>query len=167
MINKRFLIVLFPVIFGLTVFSCKSKEEPENETIKTINPKELTPSPVIHDSLSAEQLEKVKKIQRIFEEVNPSTLEETADDFKRDENPDNEIAIWLAMANAYEQFTSKHKSLDINKKTEAYRLILMRSMENEANAKAEIGLKFLTDKEVAEIFSYYTLEARPITVEKR
>jgi hypothetical protein len=39
--------------------------------------------------------------------------------------------------------------------------------EIETNAKAEIGLKYLTEKEVAEIFSYYTSAAKPVTVEKR
>lgn len=85
----------------------------------------------------AAQLEKIMRIQRIFAEVNPSTLEETIDDFKRDQNPDSEIATWLAMANAYEKITLNNKGLDINKKGEAYKLILMRSMENEADAKAE------------------------------
>jgi accessory colonization factor AcfC len=158
---------MLPVVYAFTFISCKTKVESESATIERIDPKEITPGPVVHDTLNSDQLEKVKKIQRVLEEVNPSTLEETIDDFKQDQHPDGEIESWLAMANAYEKFTSQHKALDINKKTEAYRLILMRSMENEANAKAEIGLKYLTDKEVREIFSYYTLEAKPITVEKR
>jgi hypothetical protein len=166
---KRLLIVVFPVVFGLTVFSCKEKEKarPLPTTIGKIDPNELTPSPIVHETLSPDQMEKIMTIQRVFAEVNPSTLEETIDDFKRDKNPDSEIATWLAMANAYEKFTVNHKPLDINKKVEAYKLILMRSMENEADAKAETNLKFLTDKEVAEIFSYYILEAQPITVKKR
>ena len=164
---KRFLIVVLPVVFGLTVFSCKEKAKPEPAPVEKINVKELSPGPVVHENLSEAQLEKIMRIQRVLAEVNPSTLEETIDDFKSEQNPDKEIAIWLAMANAYEKFTGNHKGLDRNKKEEAYNLILMRSMENEADAKAETGLKYLTDKEVAEIFSYYTLEARPITVEKR
>jgi hypothetical protein len=117
--------------------------------------------------LSAGQIEKITKIQTAFAEVNPSSLEETITDFKRDRNPDNEIAIWLAMANAYERFTSKNVGVPLDKKKEAYKLILMRSMESEADAKAKSNLKLLTDREVAEIFSYYTLEAKPITVEQR
>ena len=154
-------------IFGWTIVSCKSKVETEEAPVEKMNVKELVPGPVVHDSLTTEQVDKIKKIQRVFYEVNPSTLEETMDDFKRDQHPDNEIAIWLAMANAYEKFTNNHKGIGIDKKTEAYRLILMRSMENEADAKAETNLKWLTDKEVAEIFSYYTVEARPVVVEKR
>ena len=163
MLNKS--LTILPILLILTIFSCKTKEEPE--TPKPLAPQELTPGPIVHDTLTTDQLKKIETIQQTFAEVNPSTLEETIDDFKRDQHPDREIESWLAMAHAYGKFTTKHKGLDLNKKTEAYRLILMRSMEDETNARAEIGLKYLTDKEVKEIFSYYTLEARPITAVKK
>ncbi|MBO9204379.1 MULTISPECIES: hypothetical protein [Niastella] len=167
MLNNSLLIAVLLLIFGLSFYSCKTKVEAESGTVHPINPGEITPGPVVNDTLSAVQLKKIKKIQRVFEEVEPSTLEETINDFKQDKAPEKEIASWYAMAKVYEKFTLKHKHLDINKKTEAYRLILMRSQENEANALAEIGLKYLTHKEVAEIFGYYNVEAKPITVEKK
>jgi hypothetical protein len=154
-------------IFCLTFFSCKTDDKSENSIVQNINTNELTISPIRHDTLSLEQIEKIQKIQATFSEVNPSTLEQTITDFKRDQNPDNEIAIWLAMAKTYEKFNLQHTELDINKKKEAYGLILMRSMENEAEAKANSKLKLLTDNEVAEIFSYYDLEAKPITFEQK
>jgi hypothetical protein len=166
-LNKAFHTFLFTATLGLTFFSCKTNNKSDNSTIQTANPNDLTPGPIVHDSLSTDQIEKIKKIQVTFSEVNPSSLEETITDFKRDRNPNNEIAIWLAMANAYEKFTSKRTTLDLNKKKEAYGLILMRSMANEAEAKAQSDLKLLTDEEVEEIFSYYKLEAKPITVEQK
>jgi accessory colonization factor AcfC len=153
-------------MLGWAFASCKSNVKVEKVTVDSITPTATTPAPAVHGTLSAAQLEKITTIQRIFAEVNPSTLEETIDDFKQEQDPDREIAIWSAMANAYEKFTNR-KPLDINKKTEVYNLILMRSMENEADAKAETNLKYLTDKEASELLSYYTLEARPITVEKK
>lgn len=165
--NKNKSPLLLLIIFGLTIFSCNTNDKSENSSVKTINANDLTLSPVVHDSLSADQIEKITKIQTTFSEVNPSTLEETILNFKRDRNPDNEIAIWLAMAKAYEKFTLKHKSIDINKKKEAFGLILMRSMENEESVKANASLVLLTDEEVSEIFSYYNLEAKPITVEQK
>jgi len=158
---------LLLTIFGLTMFSCKTNDKSKNSNVETINANDLTLSPVIHDTLNSNQIEKITEIQRVFSEVNPSSLEETITDFKRDRNPDNEIAIWLAMANAYEKFTSKNPSIDIDKKKEAYELILIRSMENEENAKAKANLKLLSAKEISEIFSYYELEAKPITVEQK
>ncbi len=161
---KRTLLI---IIFGLTIFSCKTKVEPESTPVEKVNPGKPTPAPVVPDTLSSTQLEKIKKIQRVFNEVDPGTLEETIDDFKSNQHPDDEIATWLAMANAYEKFITKHKTFNANKKTEAYRLLLMRSIENEANAKAEIGLKYLSDKEVTEIFGYYAGEERMVTEERK
>jgi len=155
------------IIFGLVLFSCKTNDKSDESKVKTINVNNLTLSPVIHDTLSSDQIKSIEKIQTAFSEVNGSTLEETITNFKKDQHRDNEIAIWLAMANAYEKFTAKHTLVDIKKKKEAYGLILMRSMVNEGDAKAKSHLKLLTDKEVSEIFSYYNLAAKPITVEKR
>jgi hypothetical protein len=166
-INKILSAFLLLAMFGVTLFSCKPNDKSENSNVQTINANDLTLSPVVHDTLSPDQIERITKIQAAFSEVNPSTLEETVTNFKRDRNPDSEIAIWLAMANAYEKFTAKNTSIDINKKKEAYGLILMRSMENEEGAKAKSNLKLLTDKEVSEIFGYYNLEAKPITVEQK
>jgi hypothetical protein len=48
-------------------------------------------------------------------------LEETITDFKRDLNPDNEIKIWLTMAEAYQNYLdSKKEKIDLNTKIEVY-----------------------------------------------
>lgn len=166
-LNQKFSTPLFILILVLAVAACKTNNNSEHSNVQTIKAGDLTLGPIVHDTLSADQIEKIKTIQAAFAEVNPSSLEETITDFKRDQHPDGEIASWLAMANAYEQFTSKHAGAPLDKKKEAYKLILLRSMENETDAKANANLKLLTDKEVAEIFSYYTLEPKPITVERK
>jgi hypothetical protein len=166
-LNKLVLFFSTVCIIGLTQFSCKTKTNSDSSKVETVNVKDLTLSPVVYDTLNKQQLEKIKKIQEVFAEVNPSTLDETITNFKRDQNPDNEIAIWLTMATAYEKFILKNKNIDSKKREEAYKLILMRSMENETEAKIKSNLKLLSDKEVSEIFSYYNLEAKPITVEQK
>lgn len=165
--NKYFSSLIFLTFFGLAIFSCKVNDKPENSNAGTANADDLILGPIVHDSLSAGQIEKINKIYTAFSEVNPSTLEETITNFKRDRDPDNEISIWLAMANAYQKFTAKNTDIDINKKKEAYVLILMRSMEDEENAKAQANVQLLTDREVSEIFSYYNLDAKPIVVEQQ
>jgi len=167
MLNRSFLMVVLLVMLGWAYSSCKSNVKVEKVTIDSIAPTETSPAPAAPGTFNATQLEKIMTIQRVFAEVNPSTLEETIDDFKQEKDPDSEIALWLAMAHAYQKFTANHPTIDGNKKLEAYNLILLRSMENEADAKAETNLKYLTNKEVAEIFSYYALEAKPVTVEKK
>lgn len=53
------------------------------------------------------------------------------------------------------------------KKQEAYKLILLRSMMTEEEAKKKAELKILNDSEVSEIFFHYNKAPKPITVEKR
>ena len=154
--------LLLIATLGLT--SCKTDNKSDSQETQTINPADVALGPIVHDTLSANQIENIKKIQAIFSEVNSSSLEETITNFQRDQDPDAEIVIWLAMANAYDKFVSKRPGLELNKKQEAYRLILMRSMNEEADAKANVDLKVLSDAEVSEIFSYYNLESKPLTI---
>lgn len=118
-------IAILVIIFSLTIYSCNSSVKSSDN--QTINIDRLTVSPEVHDSLNTDQTTKVKKIYITFSEVNPSTLEETISNFKRDQYPDNEINVWLNMAKTYENFISTRTSkLDLNKKKEVYKLILIR-----------------------------------------
>ena len=155
---------LFAASFISVIFSCKTNDKRDDSSVKTVKASDLIASPVVHDTLSQVQIEKIKKIQIAFQEVNPSTLEETIINFKRDQHPDSEIAVWLTMADVYEKFTSIRTSLDIEKKKEAYELILIRSMMDETEAKNQASVKLLTASEVAEIFSYYKSDPKPISV---
>ena len=91
---------------ALTATACNSNNQDEQTTTK-VDISTLHQSPVAHATLSPAQLEKLKFIYTTFSEVQPSTLEETITDFKRDQNPDDEIAIWMSMANAYQKFVQE------------------------------------------------------------
>lgn len=149
---------------GLTTSTCNSNHQNEQESMK-VDVNTLHVSPVVHDTLSSAQLEKIGFIHNSFAEVQPGTLEETITDFKRDQNPDNEIAIWLSMANAYKNFVQKKgSSLDIAAKKEAYKLILLRSEMSGKEAVAEAKLKLLSSTDVSDILSYYDQAPEPIKV---
>ena len=79
--------------------------------------------------MTQEQIEKIKTIHDVFAEVDKSSLEQTITDFKRDLHPDNEIKIWLQMANSYERYLSKKKK-SIEEKREIFKLILLRSTQS-------------------------------------
>lgn len=159
-LNRVSQMFLFVAICGMAFFSCRSNSKSDNSNVQTVNPNDLILSPVVHDSLSMDQIEKIKKIQKAFSEVDSITLEETITIFKRDSDPDSEIEIWLAMLNVYEKIITKNPALDINRKKEVYRLLLLYTRGNEAEVKAKAGLKLLTDKEVSEIFGYCELEEK-------
>ena len=154
-------------ILTVSIISCKEKTKP-NSNIEITNIENLTPGPIVHNSLSEKQLDKIKDIQQTFNEVYPVSLDETITNFKRDQNPDNEINIWMNMANTYKYFASANtgeKKIEVRK--EAFKLILMRSMMSEKEAINSSDLKLLNKNEVQEILKNYALAAEPIKVEKK
>ncbi len=150
----------------LILSSCNSKDEKEN--IQTMNTNDIQMSEVVHDTLTEDQINKIKKIQSIFEEVYPVSLEETITNFKRDLHPDGEIDVWLQMADAYEKYiSSKKNKLDLNTKKEVFKLILSRSMMSSEEAIPNSKLTILTEKEAKEVLSYYTAIPDPIDIVKK
>ncbi|GAL64192.1 hypothetical protein [Algibacter lectus] len=122
----------------------------------------------MHKALTDEQLAKIKDIQETFNEVYPVSLDETITNFKRDQNPDNEINIWQNMANAYKAYAVDNTEEEkLGARKEAFRLILMRSMMPDKEAVSSSELKILSESEAQEILKNYTLEAKPVKVEKR
>ncbi|UMQ42795.1 hypothetical protein MKS83_03665 [Chryseobacterium sp. Y16C] len=155
--------ILYPVLLLVFILSCQPKKG--NNEIITLNPNKITRNEIVYDTLTSNQLDKIKIIQTTFQEVYPATLEETIDDFKRDQNPDNEIAIWLTMANAYEGFLKiKKEKVDLPRKKEAFKLILSRSMMPSDQAIENSELKILTQEEAKEILSLYKEDPHPLKV---
>ncbi|MFT3934101.1 MAG: hypothetical protein QM726_10835 [Chitinophagaceae bacterium] len=153
-----------PCLFALVFSACHS-QQPSQVVIMSPGPIKETPAPIaVSENLTAAQLEKINRIQSVFAEVFPESIEETVADFKKDKNPDAEIGIWLSMANAYEKFTAKQKSISPEKKKEVFTLLLMRSMQEEAEAIASAKLTLVDDKEASEICSYYQAAAAPLLV---
>lgn len=153
-------------ILLILLFSCNPKKE--NNEIVNLDSDQIKIGEIVHDTLSADNLIKIKHIQSTFQEVYPSTLEETINNFKRDQNPDNEIAIWLDMSSAYKKYLmSKNDKLDLPRKREVFKLLLSRSMmpSNEAILNAE--LKILDENEANKVLSFYTESPKPIKVYKK
>lgn len=126
------------IILSIMIFSCCNSK-------KEIN------------TLTKEQIHKIKKIQFTLSEVHPVSLEETINIFKSDQNPDSEIDIWLQMANTYEWYLKTKGKLDLKTKEEVFKLILSRSMMTEEAAIIDSELKILTQNEAKEILTHYTL----------
>ncbi|OMQ11731.1 hypothetical protein [[Flexibacter] sp. ATCC 35103] len=149
------------ILILISIFTSYRKAQ-KNESLKDIDPNQLIPGPIVHDKLSDEQIEKITKIQSVFSDVYPISLEDSIKNFKRDRNPDNEIRVWYNMMNAYEKFVSKDPQITLEKKSEAFKLILSRSMMDESKVRNQTEFRVLNDNEVNEIFANYTLQSKPI-----
>lgn len=142
------LISILNFLLALALTSCQEKE--------VVNLDNLIPSPIVIDSLSNPQLEKVTFIQQTFQEVLPISIEETMNNFKRDAHPDNEIEIWMGMAKAYQGFEINNKKVtDSNRRQEAFKLIFMRSMMSQEQVLEQTKLEYLTTPEAKQLLSSY------------
>lgn len=138
---------------------CDRKSPPKTLTAGELS--SLKPGP-IRGALSAEQVERLKRIQQVFAEVDPTPLPKLVEDFSRDEDPDQEIAIWEAMATAYSGFLDAKKTT-VAGRQEAFSLLLLRSGSSTATV-LERPLKVLTAEEAADLLSRYTDAPVPIKV---
>jgi len=150
----------------LLITSCNSSNEDQQE-IQKLDPNEIRMNEIVHDELTDEQLTKIKKIHSTFQEVDKTSLEQTITDFKRDLNPDNEIAIWLNMAEVYQNYlNSVNNTIDLNTKIEVYQLILSRSMMPDDEAIKNSNLTLLTKAEAEKVLEFYKAKPDPIDVVK-
>ncbi|MCD0464778.1 hypothetical protein [Flavobacterium sp. ENC] len=147
------------LLFLFLILSCNKKED----QIQEINANKFQLNKVVHDSLTQEQIEKIKTIHNVFAEVDKSSLEQTITDFKRDLHPDNEIKIWLQMAKAYEGYLSKSKK-SIEEKREIFKLILLRSTQSTEETIHSIDLEYLSKKDAEEVLSFYPNTPKPLSV---
>lgn len=159
--------IIFTLITTILLSSCFPKKSQE-EDIQTINPNEIKLNEVVQDSLTKEQIGKIKIIQSTFADVYPVSLEETITNFKRDQNPETEITIWLEMVNAYKNYlNSKTNNLNLETKKEVFKLILSRSMMPDEEAISNSQLNILTIKDAKEVLSYYNAKPDPIDIVKK
>lgn len=160
----RIRLLLFIIINGLICCREKNNEKPVDTEMAI---KDLKFNGVVHDSLTTKQIKEIERIQSVFSEVNSSSLDETINNFKRDKNPDSEIAIWLKMADAYERFTLNKHVEEHDKKEEAYQIVLLRSAMTEKDVMDKVDITYLTKDEVKEILSYYLDPPQPLKVQKK
>jgi hypothetical protein len=149
---------------GVAIFiACTPPQNQPEETI-LIDPNEIRMGGIVHDTLSHGQLQKIGYIHSTFEEVYPITLEETITNFRRDLNVDDEMDVWMMMAQTYNAYVEGKPDLDLNTKMEVYKLVLSRSMMPSAEAVKNVELKNLSEEEALQMLSLYGREAKPINV---
>jgi len=94
-------------------------------------------------------MERIYKLRNTLAEVENSSIEKWVDNFKRDANPDKELAVWERIADGYTRYCSK-RLLSIEAKKDVFQLLLLRSMASEQEVLNHVKLKTLTVDEAKE-----------------
>jgi hypothetical protein len=108
-------------------------------------------------------MERIRKLQQTFSEVDPMPLEKWVDDFKRDKDPDREIRIYEGMAEAYTAYCSG-RQLTLQAKQDVHQVVLLRSGAPDAQVLPQLTLKVLSVDDAKEILKLYKVPPAPITV---
>lgn len=118
--------------------------------IEWVDPASVQPGPVQRDSLTKEQEQRIRQVRDVFVEVDSSPVEKWFDDFKRDVDPDREIAVWERMAQAYKRYCSK-RTINQEAKKEVFGILLLRSSAPEEEVLKHHKLRVLSPEEAREV----------------
>jgi hypothetical protein len=166
MMRRELILVAAVAAICVTSLSCSREQAPDAPTVTRFNVDDIKPGPTRHDSLTPEQVGRIRKLQVALAEVDDSSLEKWIDDFRGDADPDREIAVFEAVAQAYQAFCSSRPRTQAQKQ-DAFGLLLERSGTSEEDTLGQHKLKVLTLTEAKEALSYYNKEATPIQVRQR
>lgn len=92
------------------------------EEVVWVLPEQLKPSEVCHPPFDEEVRQLVEEIRHAFAEHRPLSLEEWEDGFRRDLNPEQEIAMWSHAADVYKTFAAEELSAE--RRSDIYRTIV-------------------------------------------
>ena len=147
--------VLLLSLLAFLGFGCAGQAENQQPKIERVNPADLKPLPIQHDQLSDDQLRRIKKLHETFAEIDKSySLETWIDNFKRDMNPDKEIASWERIAKVYTNYTSR-KELSLEAKEDVFQTLLMCSMSSDEETIKSLKLKVLSQDEARKLCKEY------------
>ena len=162
MLKQIFLFVLSAVIFGSGTFA-------RAQETQWVDPNTLKQSDFQWNSLTPEQMADAKQLQEALSEVDPSSLEQWVDDFRRDSDPNAEIALWKHIANVYTAAT-QGRALSLAYKKDVFGLLNTCSMAPREEVLAHASLKILSDQEANDIMDLYYVDGvqpSPLMLEKK
>lgn len=141
---------------------CGNDANTEPPTVK-IPIGRLKPGPVRHETLTANQLARIATLQRTLAEVDSDPLAKWIDDFRRDVDPERELAIWEAVAKAYSQYCAG-KLLSVDAKQDVIKILLLRAEVPEDEAVRQLNTAVFSVEQARGIMRLYSLPAKPIQV---
>jgi hypothetical protein len=132
----------------------KTEKDSGGGRVEWVDPKSIQPGPIRRETLSDEQMARIRTLQGTFVEVDGQTVEQWVNNFKRDADPDKELRVWERMAKAYRAYCDVRK-LSPEAKKEVFRVVLLRSMASEQDVLERVKLKELTREEAIAVMKGY------------
>ncbi len=122
----------------------------EGGRVKWVDIGSVQRGPIRRDSLSDEQMARIRALQVVFVEMDGLTVERWVDNFKRDVNPELELRVWERIARAYRAYCDG-RQLSAAARKDVYRVALLRSMASERDVLERVELEALSRDEAIEV----------------
>jgi hypothetical protein len=123
-----------------------------------VNAKQLRDVALRHPPFRPERRKQLKYIRSALLDVHPMTMEEWEEGFRRDANPDREIASWLHIAGVYRHFT-QGRVLSVEQKTDIFKLIGTCATTSRDQAHFIANPVTLSKQRVREIVSFFFMDS--------
>jgi hypothetical protein len=111
---------------------------------------QLRPSEYRHPPFTEKDRDYLRAIKQKLDEVYPLSLEEWEDGFRRDQNPEREIAIWLFVAERYAEQV-EGRALDPAQKREIFRVLVSCTNSPRESVLSVTQLDALTQEEAQKV----------------
>jgi hypothetical protein len=98
--------------------------------------------------------DRTRFLTAVATEVYPRTIDEWEDGFRRDRNPEREIATWLHIAEVYETFTCE-QPLSLEAKQDYLKVLLACSTTPHEHVLKSVSLSAITEEEAAAAIAAY------------
>jgi len=148
-------IALLAVGFYLNSPKNDNRNTSKSGNIKWVDSPDLQVGPIRRESFSDEQVDQIREIHKIMGKYDGQTIEKWVDDFRRDMNPDREIAIWQSMAKAMSDVEKRSGHNDVKNK-ESYKIVLMSSMAPYEQAKDHMMINGIPEDEIISIYKLFS-----------
>jgi hypothetical protein len=97
-----------------------------------VPPDSLKESPP-NSELSGDQIRRITWVQSVLNEVYPVSLDDTLENFRRDQHPEAEITLWEHMTELFEHELGERPQADIEERKLLFRVILACSFSANVN----------------------------------
>ena len=99
------------------------------KNLQRVKVENLKPNPTFrHETLPAPLIERIKNFTGILAEVFDTPLQDVINEFRRDAQPEREVAIWEKIASSYQEVISRQPNLSLARKKEIFSDLLKKSM---------------------------------------
>ena len=107
-----------------------------------------------HDKLSGNLNDDIAFVQATFKEVFPQSIEDWINGFRRDTNPENEVAVWKRMAQVFVE-SNRRQIFDTNQRKDIFSILVTCTVSDRDNVLHVVKLTSLSKHDAVSVMNEF------------